>query len=403
MKRSEKMNKLLENEYQELNIKTENEMSEKLKFISDNLSWRENDVNNSHIIVAEPSKNEIEGQMQLLEDGTCGTFVDALERYAPLSDREAAEQVYRESNRFVILKNERNSMEVVPTFHTAQTGLLKRRGCFCPAVMSNYAINRPTPTMEETFLNDAANRCKSKERWGILDGGCIANVSESYVVLDAFQGYDNFKKIISDTWEDTEFSTGIISYEGYMADFMIKDELAIDGLKNILEELGVTVESINAFARYTTSDVTQSAMAGTIYYVLNGTPIRLASKIGVEHKGDSSVALFTDKIKDLGMLLKESEEQVEKLGNTTIDFPANCLENALKKVHLLNKRGVEAVDEININPDEISSALDVIIKVNSVLKATSEAEDWPATKLLNYSEEVSKLLNSKFSELDKVA
>ena len=92
-----------------------------------------------------------------------------------------------------------------------------------------------------------------------------------------------------------------------MADFEIKDEIAIDGLKNTLEGLGVTGESIKAYARYTTSDVTQSAMAATIYYVLNDTPIRLASKLGVEHKGDSSIAVFSDKLKDLGMLLKESE------------------------------------------------------------------------------------------------
>lgn len=394
------MNKLLENEFFEIETKDAKVMKDSLSFISENLKWVEADVATSHIIVMEPKKDEIQGQMELLQDGTCGDVVDKLNQFAPVSDREAAEQCYRESNRFVLLNNERGELNVVPTFHTAQRGLLTRRGCDCPAINGNWVIARPLPSMEEAFLNDSARRCKSTEKWGILDGGCIANASSSYVVLDCFEGYKAFVKEITNTWSSVEFYQGRISYDYYLADFKINDEIAVDGLRNTLIGLGVNVESINAYARYTTSDTTTSAMAATIYYELNGTPIRLANKVGIEHKGDVTMDDFKTSLKDLGMLLKESEDQVEKLGNTEILFSAGCLFNALKKCHLLNKKGKELVEEVKVTNPKFT-ALDIIIKCNEVLSATADAENWNATKILNVTEEVTRLLNSSFSHYDK--
>lgn len=391
--------KFLTNELQELEISTEEEMVEKLTIISKNLVWLENEVKDSKILVIKkPNKEEVSGQTSFDINGNITDYTDVLSENGELLDRDASDMVLKGSNRFAVI-DDGTGFKVIPTFYTAQLGLLTRRGCNCPGICGNYAIKRPSPTVEEAFLNDCASRCKSSEKWGLLDGGAIANVSKSYVPLDALLGYEAFKKELEENWE-TEFSYGRMSYEYYMADFTIKDEIALDGLKNTLEELGVKVESLRAYARYSTSDTTNSAMAATIVYELNGIPLQLNHRLGVDHIGEVSIATYRKNIKNLGMLLKEAEDAVEKLGNTEIKHPRECLENALKKVNLYNKKGREIIDSIQIT-DELS-ALDMIIKCNEVLSATAKAEEWKTTQIVDASERVARLLNANFSKLDTV-
>lgn len=389
--------KFLTNELQELEIRKEEEMVEKLTIISKNLVWLENEVKDSKILVVKKEdKEEVNGQASFDIDGNISDYTDKLSKNGELMDRDASDMVLNGSNRFVVV-DDGYGFKVIPTFYTAQIGLLTRRGCNCPGICGNYAIKRPSATVEEAFLNDCASRCKSTEKWGLLDGGAIANVSNSYVPLDALLGYEAFKKELDENWE-TAFHYGRMSYEYYMADFIIKDEVALDGLKNTLEGLGVKVESLKAYARYSTSDTTNSAMAATIVYELNGTPLQLNHRLGVDHIGEVSIATYRNKIKNLGMLLKEAEDAVEKLGNTDIKHPKNCLENALKKVQLYNKKGRELIDSIQIT-DELS-ALDIIIKCNEVLTATAKAEKWSTTQIVDASERVARLLNANFSKLD---
>ena len=396
------MNKLLNEEYQVRTTSSYIEMNEMLKYISDNLVWLQNNVRDSRILVLQPEKKEIDGQMQLLPDGSCGTFIDVLKGTAPVEDEDAAVECYRNSNRFAVLANNLGRLEVFPTYHTAQKGLLTRRGLFCPAITGNYAITRPLPTMEETMLNDAASRCSSVEQWGVLDGGCIANASNGYVPLDALQGFQTFENNLKQTWDSVEFVYGEVSYECYLADFKINDPIAIDSLKNLLEQLGVTVDSLECYARYTTSDTTNAQMGGTIYYKLNGSMLRLAKKLGVDHKGDVSILDFDKSLENLGMLLKESEDAVERLGNIDLQFPADCLKNALIKVKLYNKQGQNAVSEAVIQKD-IKTALDIVIRCSEVLNQTATNNNWTVSQIIDASEEVTKLLNAKFELLDTVS
>ena len=394
------MNKLLNNEYDVLTTTNRDKMVECLEYISNNLEWLSNPVRDSRILVMQPGKKDVDGQMVLLDDGTCGTFIDILRKTAPLQDEEAANECYVNSNRFAAIPNANGHWEVFPTFHTAQKGLLTRRGLFCPAITGNYAITRPLPTMEETFLNDAASRCNTEELWGVLDGGCIANCSTGYAPLDALAGFNTFEAQLNSVWDGVEFCYGEISYESYLADFKIDDPIAVDSLRNVFEQLGVKVDSLECYARYTTSDTTNAQMGGTIYYKLNDSTIRLADKLGVDHKGDVSILDFKKRIDDIGMLLKESEDAVERLGNIDLQFPSDCLKNALIKVKLLNKFGQDAVTE-SVLSKNIVTALDVVLKCSEVLTTTATSHKWTATQIINASEEVTKLLNAKFDSLDR--
>lgn len=382
----------------------ESQFDNKMEFLHGNLSWMEAVVAETRVLVCESNnKNSpLFGQMAFT-DTSCEvtSFVDRLENVAPISDLEAAEQCYKTSNRFVVLKNADNEMKVIPTFHTAQLGLLTRRGCNCPAIMGNSFISRPAASMEESFLNDSARRCRAKEQWGIIDGGAIANTSEGYVPLDAYFGYEVFKKTVKGEWPEATYVSGSVSYSFYEAEWDINDEVAVDGLKCLLEEYGVKVESLRALVRYSTSDTTSAQMGATMYYMLNGNRIRLAKTIGVDHRGDASIGKYAEVISDIGMLLKESEDAVERLGNTEIQYPAGCLSNVLGRCHLLNKYGTKYVDEWVVKAPTEVTALDIIIKVNEVLQEQAKYEDWSAERIVDASEVVSRMLNRKFSDYDK--
>lgn len=383
----------------------EAQFDKKMEFLHENLLWMDAVVSETRILVCEANKKNspLFGQMSITDtDCNMSSFVDKLEDVAPISDMEAAEQCYKTSNRFVALKKDAGEMQVIPTFHTAQLGLLTRRGCNCPAIMGNNLISRPTPSMEEAFLNDSARRCRAKEQWGVIDGGAIANVSEGYVPLDAYFGYEVFKKAIKAEWPDAKYTSGSVSYSFYEAEWDINDDVAVDGLKCLLEEFGVKVESLRALVRYSTSDTTNAQMGATIYYILNGSRIRLAKTIGIDHRGEASIGKYAEVLNDVGMLLKESEDAVERLGNTEIQHPAGCLSNVLEKCHLLNKYGTKYVDEWIVNPPTDVTALDIIIKCNEVLQEQARAEDWSTEKVVEGSEVVSRMLNRKFSDFDKV-
>ena len=153
--------------------------------------------------------------------------------------------------------------------------------------------------------------------------------------------------------------------------------------------------------RYSTSDTTSAQMGATMYYMLNGNRIRLAKTIGVDHRGDASIGKYAEVISDIGMLLKESEDAVERLGNTEIQHPAGCLSNVLERCHLLNKYGTKYVDEWVVKAPTEVTALDIIIKVNEVLQEQAKYEDWSAERIVDASEVVSRMLNRKFSDYDK--
>lgn len=392
------MEKILNNK--EIETNKEEVFASTLKKVANNLEWIDANVNQTKILVTEaPKKEDIAGQNTLNFDGSISDYVDSLESSsgAIISDREAADDCYYDSRRFVVLDNK----QIYPTFWTAQKGLLDRRGCNCPAITGNYLISRPIASIEELFLNDSAARNKGTEKWGYLDGGMMSNVSASYVPLNCYEGYEVFLAEINKEWEDIKFSYGILSYEGYLCDYEINDDIALDGLKNILTAQGINVDSISAVARYTTSDSTLSAMAGDILYKINGVTLHLNTRIGVNHIGDVSIETFKNKIAGLGMLLKEAEDRIENLGNLEIENPKECLENALKKVSLYNRVGKQAVENLDLS---ISfSALDIYIKVNEVCNATSNIESWSQAKSVEQTEIVSRLLNANFNKLDKIS
>lgn len=401
--------KILENQFEERVEKTEEGFRQVLADISANLTWVTQAVCKTHIIIPNRPRKEtkemMSGQLMITEEGSFEEYkdyVDVVSTHGDLSDLGAAKQCYKDADRFVVMTLPGDDKaSVIPTFYTAQKGLLARRGCDCPSINGSPAITRPIESVEEAFLNDSARRCKSFEKWGLLDGGAIANSSLEYVPLDAWAGFEAFVKKVLDKWPSAKYKNGIISYEGYVCDYNLNDQVAASGLKNTLKKFAVRVKDVSLLVRFQTSDTTNSAMGASLYAVLDGTPMRLASGIRLEHKGEASIEKFEEMLDDLGMLVDEAEEKVEVLGNTNINNPADCLENALRRVHLMNNEGKAAID--NVLPNTAYTALDIVIACSDVLQLSIQADPskWTIKKQLDMSENIARLLNCKFSELDK--
>ena len=85
-----------------------------------------------------------------------------------------------------------------------------------------------------------------------------------------------------------------------------------------LNDAGGHVKTLKAGIRFSTSDVGMGKVYATLFYDANGTRMALSGRIELEHDGDSTTDKFKTQLQDLGIMFKESEEQIELLGNTDI-------------------------------------------------------------------------------------
>lgn len=398
--------KFLNNENEQLICLKEDDFEFKMEQTTKLGQWTSTKVSDLKFIVVPVDKKQLKGQTELVpnEDGSLevGDYMTRLEKSGSVTDKDAARQCYMHDHRRYILNRDVNgNLAVIPTFITAQDGLLRTVGANCPGIAGGKKTTRPEASFEEFVLNDCARRTSGNAVMFIIDGAIVGAVSEGYTPLDAAKGFVAFRDAIQNEWEDVTFKKGYISYEEYVADFKIGDEIAVDGLKAILENKGMQIDSIEAYARYMTSDTADRKMGASVYYRINGVTLPLGDSIGVRHYGDKvSVDTYKIELKKLGSLLKENEDQVEKMGNTTINNPEAALRNALRKASLLNKKGKEAVDAQAVLPT-IETALDVFLEVSRVMEETATAENWSPVDLVTKSEQVARLVHAKWSELDQ--
>ncbi len=160
------------------------------------------------------------------------------------------------------------------------------------------------------------------------DGFVASVVTGSYVPLHAYKTIPLVEETLKRDFPEMEYKEGKVSMEYLVADFDLNDEIATDPIRDVLEQAGMTVNSIEAYARYSTSDIGNSKMRLTPILSINGVKIPCGKEVSMVHLKDASEDGFAKKVsEEFGALLRECEEQIEKLGNTEIKNPAACLVN----------------------------------------------------------------------------
>lgn len=104
------------------------------------------------------------------------------------------------------------------------------------------------------------------------------------------------------------------------------------------------------------------------------------------------------------MLFKEAEDTVEKLGNTNLKYPAGCLQQIIENNNWLPAKAakMELEDAVTLygNGKESATAFDVYLMVAHIIETQAVIKPMTPTQRVNFSEEVSKLLNFDYEKYD---
>lgn len=299
-------------------------------------------------------------------------------------------------------------MKCYPSIYTSFNGLCARAGIRGTLISNTDESRNFNPMDAETrgnWLTYGFHHNKGGVKFRICDGFVDACNSDSYIWLSEKEGYKAVVKALKKEHPETAFRSGMVSHEYLYVELDIKDDIATDGFSQLLQNYGVDVSTLVCGAYYCTSDVGNACMSVFPFYDLNGVRFRLGKGISLRHEGEASIKKFSAALKDLGMLFKEAEDTVEKLGNTTIKYPAGCLQQIVENNSWLPTKAakMELEDALALygNGTKSATAFDVYLMVAHIIETyASLTKQMTPTQRVNYSEEVAKLLNLDYSKMD---
>ena len=106
-------------------------------------------------------------------------------------------------------------------------------------------------------------------------------------------------------------------------------------------------------------------------------------------------------MKNLGMVLKECEEQIEQLGNIDISDVAGCVDQIREVYTFFPRQIAEAVEEdCRKRFPKGGTAIDVYLALNDIIQRHSVQNDLTPTRYLNLCEQVAKLMKLPFDKID---
>lgn len=322
-------------------------------------------------------------------------------------DQDAAE-CCEDYGIFLVFPTE-NKMETLPTRYTAFKSICARAGLSCVS-MSNTEekpnVKPLAPDRKAAIITECLKLYSDTAQILIRDGKVSAMHSKVYGWLmpyDIFEPFEHFAKLI---WPGMEFSYGEVSHEYLYVDYYLHDELAEDSMKLLLEQFGAKIDGkLKTGIRVSTSDVAEAALRFSPFYEINGIRVRLGRPLEVIHNVKNTLEKVRQNVfPEIGMLLKESEDEVEKLGNIDINFPAGCLQHVVLEKHPVPYEETKAaMDEMTNDFPNGCKAIDVYLKLNEIAerKVSKNINTFGPAKTVKMFEDVAKLINCDYKSFDK--
>lgn len=299
----------------------------------------------------------------------------------------------------------KDSMAVYPTRRIAYPSICKR-GDDDSMVMARFD---PKANKQVLPINEKADRltrdfqlfsdnCKILLR----DGKVSAVLSKEYVILPADKMISILENQLKQDHPDFTFNRGQVSHEYLMVEYLMNDEEMEQSFRLKLNDGGADISELKAGIRFSTSDIGASKVYASVFYDADGVRTTCNSGIALEHKGEASPQSYAESCKQLGMVFKESEELIEKLGNMNISDVAGVVQEIRENYSIFPKGISEKVEaELRIQYPGGGTAIDVYLALNDIIQRYSEENKISPTRYLNLSEQVAKLMHLPFERIDQ--
>lgn len=311
-----------------------------------------------------------------------------------------------ESNGIFLVFPGKGKMECFPTRYTAYNSICQRAGLTGSSMTTTVSSSRQkalAPERKAAFISECMKLYSDNAKVLIRDGKVSAMHSKQYAWFLPYDIFpiieENFKK----TWPDYKYAGGEVSHEYLYANYMLNDPAAEASMKLTLESLGAKIDgAIKAGIRVSTSDVGLSAVRFSPFYIINGTSTRLGKPVEMIHDTKRDMKYFEKELlPSVGLLMKEAEDDIEKLGNVDIKYPAGCLQHiCLDKKQIPFMVAKEAIEAMQIEYPNGCQAIDIYLKLNEIVEMCNVKKPMSPSRYMEMTEYVARMMFISFDKYD---
>lgn len=242
-----------------------------------------------------------------------------------------------------------------------------------------------------------SDRCKILYR----DAMVSAVLSKEYVILPADKLLEHLEEKLQKAYPDLEFIGGEVSIEHLICQYNLNDRAIEEKLRIKLNNMGNNINTLKAGIQFSTSDIGLSSVTVNIFFDCDGIRMFLAG-INIPHKGDTSIEKFANRMEEFDMILKESEERIEILGNMEINNVASVVEQIAQEYNSVfpQKTTFEVVNELKLKFPSGGTGIDVYLGLNDIINRHNILNILTLSRYLSLLEDVAKLIKLPFDKID---
>ena len=203
------------------------------------------------------------------------------------------------------------------------------------------------------------------------------------------------------TWKHFTYSTGAVSHEYLSVSYLLHATDMEESFRLRLEDMGVEkIPTIQAGVQLSTSDVGNSAVSIAPYYLMDGCKIYLGKPAKIRHDKGRTLTDLENVLHKVGALFREAEEEIETLGNTEIQYPADCFLNLVNENSLPKTTAKEMVNRWYTSQE--ATALDIYIALNKLVERHYATSQMSLKAFIEMSELVAGLMYVDYTKFDHI-
>lgn len=375
--------KYLNNDYDERALKNRDDLQEYIDFRATNDVWLKPYCNECTV-----SGLGIAGMVEKAVSQAAGFAI-------PDSDvAEDQEYEARITNKLLLIFPEDFAFKAMSIRYTAFRDVLNRAGFEKSTTLERETSKENksvmSPLLKGIIMSLGLSLNQEECNLLIRDEKVSAMKSSQYRIFRDKDIVEKLESYLTVEFPDFSYVGGNVNHEYLLFDYMLNATEEEESFKMMLGDLGVDEDKLRNFqigVQVSTSDVGNSSVSFAPFYIMNGVKAFLAEPLKVPHLMSKDEQDIEDCFPKIAAAIKESEDDVELLGNTPIQYPKNCFDGLIDDLKLPK---TEAKD-MQFGPD--CSAMDIYFALFDVIqKAYTNSRS--LTSLINNSERIAKLMKN---------
>ena len=313
----------------------------------------------------------------------------------PDSDvEESQEQEARLTNKLLLVFPEDFSFKAMSIRYTAFRDVLNRSGFEKSSTLEREVSKEKKgampPLLKGIIMSLGLSLNQEECNLLIRDEKVSAMKSAQYRIFRDKDVVEKLESYLTEEFPEFTYAGGHVNHEYLLFDYMLNATDQEESFRMMLEDLGVDADKLGTFkigVQVSTSDVGNSSINFSPFYIMNGVKAFLAEPLKVPHLVSKDESDIEECFPKIAAAIKESEDDIETLGNTPIRFPKKCVEGLVDELKL------PKTESKDVQFDSDCTAMDVYFALFDVIQK-AYANTGSLSALINNSERIAKLLKN---------